>query len=72
MILAAIVFTVALNNRGGVMTDEKVIVRAWELGMVMADDTEEETEGSTQSLPDTKNTESTESTQNTESIESTE
>jgi hypothetical protein len=54
IILAVLVLTVALHNRGGVMTDEKVIARAGELGMVMPGDTEE-----------LQSTESTESTENT-------
>jgi hypothetical protein len=41
ILLAVIVLVVALHNRGGVMTDEKVIARAQELGMVMPGDTEE-------------------------------
>lgn len=71
ILIAVVVLMVALHKRGGVMTDEKAMERAAELGMIMPDDTEEgmesviETEESTQTaVPVVKN--DTESDKNTD------
>jgi hypothetical protein len=76
ILLAVIVLAVAVHNRGGVMTDEKVIARARELGMVMPEDTEEavtETaQPTTEDEPDSKPESETAAVQPTETEQASE
>lgn len=73
ILITVFILIIALQSRGGVMTDEKVMERAAELGMVMAEDarenpqqmkeTEESTQQSTQQAKPVVNTEQTDKKQ---------
>lgn len=54
ILIAVVVLMVALHTRGGVITDEKAMKRAAELGMIMPDDTEESTEQITETEESTQ------------------
>lgn len=51
ILVTVIILMIALNAKGGIMTDEKVMKRAAELGMVMKETSEPETEN--QRVPET-------------------
>lgn len=54
ILIASIVLIISFHLKGGLMTDEKAMQRASELGMVMTDETEDNTENMENTQADTE------------------